>query len=105
MCLEEIGVSRMMKRHFGDPEVEALAIRSMVKTFGVSNRRCMDPADYVYGVLGVLRMYVPRKTDPDEVWKLFLERLSSYISISNHAKRFDLATARNMADVYGILKE
>lgn len=37
-----------------------------------SPRQCMDPVDYVYGVLGIFQLDILRKTDPNEVWQLFL---------------------------------
>ncbi|CDH60916.1 predicted protein [Lichtheimia corymbifera JMRC:FSU:9682] len=47
--------------------------------FHVSARRCYDPVDYVYGVLGLLQIKIPRVTDPTAVWLRFLYELDNYI--------------------------
>lgn len=41
----------------------------------------MDPVDYVYGVLGILQIKMPRMTDPDQVWKRFLSELDNYMEM------------------------
>lgn len=89
--------------------------------FAQSSRRCMDPTDYVYGVLGLLQMDIPRMNDPHAVWTYFLSQVEDLVSSSSHdhhhrhrsgihipaitlvserAKKFDLSKANNMADVY-----
>lgn len=77
----------------------------------------MDPADYVYGVLGIFQMKIPRMADPNEVWKTFLAKLEEYLKnlygnaisrprIIDRARHGDLRKARNMAHVYkGLLTD
>ena len=89
-----------MKLHIDDREGAVLASRYQVKTFARSFRKCMDPVDYVYGVLGILNVYMPRMIDADQVWQHFLEMISSSMPISDRARQFNLATAQSMADVY-----
>lgn len=88
----------------------------LVRSFGDSPRRCMDPADYVYGVLGVFQFKIPRMNDPNAVWQYFLSELEKYLEttgmkndkfsgkritgISDNAYRTDLWKAKDMADVY-----
>ena len=87
-----------------------------------STRRCMDPVDYVYGVLGMLQIKIPRMTDPKKVWQRFLFELDEYldmaafkykdihdhdssiakiIGIRKYAYSIDLTTVDCMGDVYG----
>ncbi|CDH59366.1 predicted protein [Lichtheimia corymbifera JMRC:FSU:9682] len=42
---------------------------SLFDAFAESPRQCMDPVDYVYGVLGIFQIDIPRKTDPNEYQK------------------------------------
>lgn len=58
-----------------------------------STRRCMDPADYVYGVLGMLKIKVPRMSDPNAAWQHFLSILDDlYADYTPGSGRFiDLA--------------
>ena len=90
----------------------------------------MDPVDYVYGILGLFQLKIPRMTDPNAVWKRFLLELQGYLSdiknesfttrdlqgsiyvnsppkkilgIDERALQVNLLTARNMADVYKYL--
>lgn len=91
----------------------------LVEAFSVSTRRCTDPVDYVYGVLGIFQFKIPRKTDPHEVWQLSLHELEDYLKdmendyvkvpwfnndritgISDQARQVDLLKAEKMADVY-----
>ena len=74
----------------------------------------MDPVDYVYGVLGMFQFKIPRMTDPNTVWKLFLSELDVYMEdfknkkfswgritgISDSAYQIDVLKARNMADLF-----
>lgn len=57
---------------------------------------------------------IPRMTDPNAVWQLFLSKLENLLAqddigrtmrISDRARHFDLATAQNMAEVYQELLE
>ncbi|KAI7873782.1 hypothetical protein K492DRAFT_184893 [Lichtheimia hyalospora FSU 10163] len=93
-------------------------------TLAQSSRRCMDPVDYVYGVLGLLQMDIPRTNDPRAVWTYFLSQVDDLITswlhnrerhhyesgnhiaaitVSERAKNFDLSKANDMADVYSNL--
>ncbi|KAI7875155.1 hypothetical protein K492DRAFT_173718 [Lichtheimia hyalospora FSU 10163] len=39
----------------------------------------MDPVDYVYGVLGMLNIKIPRMTEPKAVWQIFLSELDKHM--------------------------
>ncbi|KAI7874422.1 hypothetical protein K492DRAFT_240852 [Lichtheimia hyalospora FSU 10163] len=82
------------------------AFLSVISSLGFSKRRCTDPVDYVYGVLGVLQLKIPRMTDPHAVWQYFVSEMDKRLQsigdssrIAGHA-HFDLRFANNMADVY-----
>lgn len=72
----------------------------------------MDPVDYVYGMLGIFQIKMPRLKDPNAVWKLFLSKFQDHVNenwsqslpitkgISRRARRVDLLKVENMADVY-----
>ncbi|KAI7885178.1 hypothetical protein K492DRAFT_172505 [Lichtheimia hyalospora FSU 10163] len=81
----------------------------------------MDPVDYVYGVLGMLQIKIPRMTDPKKVWQRFLSELDDYmdtagikgeeipnpaasiykvIGIADYAYNIDLTTVECMGDAY-----
>ncbi|CDH58126.1 predicted protein [Lichtheimia corymbifera JMRC:FSU:9682] len=88
-----------------------------------SQRRCYDPVDYVYGVLGIFQFKIPRMTDPNAVWRRFLIELDHYMETTgiknesfggaggritgfcDHAYHVDLRKAKKMADVYRYLLE
>lgn len=115
-------------RNFADLTVDGYALSSpyaffkLIESLGNSPRTCMDPVDYVYGVLGFLLWDIPRMNHPDDVWQAFLSQLEDYITrsleeshymgggivsidISDKARTFDLALAKNMTDVYrGLLQ-
>ncbi|CDS12575.1 hypothetical protein LRAMOSA04769 [Lichtheimia ramosa] len=78
-----------------------------------STRQCMDPVDYVYGVIGIFQIKMPRMKDPNAVWQLFLSKLQDSLNrsdrrdcpgytirISDRAHQVDLLKVENMADVY-----
>lgn len=86
-------------------------ILSLFESFSASGRRCMEPVDYVYGVLGIFQFKIPRLKDPNEVWKLFLSELEKYLenmedtqgrrfSLSPDAYCVKLQEAQDMSDVY-----
>ena len=75
----------------------------------------MDPADYVYGVLGIFQIKIPRMTDANAVWQLFLTEFDHYMrkmknkqvglqgtihGISERARQVNLLKAKDMSDVY-----
>lgn len=86
----------------------------LIWSLGKSTRRCMDPVDYVYGVLGMFDIKIPRMTDPNAVWQLFLSELDDFMmdfkskkfswgritGISDHAYQVNVLKAKNMADLY-----
>ncbi|KAI7874442.1 hypothetical protein K492DRAFT_183931 [Lichtheimia hyalospora FSU 10163] len=93
----------------------------LLDTLGESTRRCMDPVDYVYGVLGMLNIKIPRMTEPKAVWQRFLSELDNYmdmadiksavfymagcdgvkvIGIQQSAYKIDLQQVECMGDVY-----
>ncbi|CDS10612.1 hypothetical protein LRAMOSA11098 [Lichtheimia ramosa] len=96
------------------------SINFLFAAFARSSRQCMDPVDYVYGVLGVLQFDVPRKTDANEVWQLFISELQKLVTdpkritiedeldkvlvsryCSDRARECNLLTAENMCQVFG----
>ncbi|KAJ8652915.1 hypothetical protein O0I10_011449 [Lichtheimia ornata] len=75
-----------------------------------SNRRCYDPCDYVYGVLGMMQIKIPRMTDPNDVWRHFLYELDDLAPIDSgrwmdYADEIDLREVENIGDVYKKLNE
>lgn len=99
--LTEIKISRRYNFITNDsdlPSTRYFKHFKLVNIFANSPRQCMDPVDYVYGVLGVLGLNIPRKSDPNQVWQLFLSELK--VAAKNPAYEFDLSTAQTMADVY-----
>ena len=103
----------------------AYQFKYLISSLADSPRRCMDPVDYVYGVLGILQIKIPRMTNPKKLWKRFLSELDHYmdmagfknedfqtpegytlkiIGIGERAYSIDLMTVKCMGDVYeGIL--
>ncbi|CDH59400.1 predicted protein [Lichtheimia corymbifera JMRC:FSU:9682] len=92
---------------------------SLFEAFAVSPRQCMDPVDHVYGVLGIFQIEIPRKTDPNEVWQLFVTELLKLLTDpkrvmmiedcekeiisrykSDRVRQCNLLTAKNMGEVY-----
>lgn len=98
---------------------------SLIDVFGRSTRKGEDEIDYIYGVLGVLSLDMPRMDkyilEPNEGWRCFLSKLDNFllecmhaqftttnmnqdavrlVTINEEARNIDLSTAQNMADVY-----
>lgn len=72
------------------------------------NRRCYDPVDYVYGVLGMMRIKIPRMNDPNKVWQHFLTKLDDllptrYGRFINIAGHIDLRKYETIGEIYTIL--
>lgn len=100
-----------------EPEMSGITIHDLILSLGESTRRCYDPCDYVYGVLGMLQIKIPRMADADEVWDRFLDELDDYIDnlednelasgalvgTSDRARQINLLEAKNMKDVYNDL--
>ncbi|KAJ8652586.1 hypothetical protein O0I10_011791 [Lichtheimia ornata] len=100
-----------------------IGLVAMFKSFALSARKCMDPLDYVYGVLGLFRFDISRKSNPNEAWHLFISELENYlvdpsrIKIENVYQReiaykllnncqachCNLMSAKDMRDVYECL--
>ncbi|KAJ8652885.1 hypothetical protein O0I10_011485 [Lichtheimia ornata] len=88
--------------------ISADGLYALFLSFKQSSRQCMEPVDYVYGILGILRLDIPRMNDHHQVWKLFLSKLDTLMidlnctkwKISNDAHQVDLLAVENMADVY-----
>lgn len=97
---------------------------NLIDTLGKSQRRCYDPVDYVYGVLGMFQINIERMQDPVKVWRCFLSELDTYMDkhgfkveetfysrcsnsyrISYRALQVDLLNVENMTDVYKDLLE
>ncbi|KAI7875679.1 hypothetical protein K492DRAFT_173153 [Lichtheimia hyalospora FSU 10163] len=87
----------------------------LMRTLGDSARCCMNPVDYVYGVLGMLQIKIPRMKDPNAVWQSFLCEFENYIDggikeemfdckhitgISDRARQVNLQKVDCMGDVY-----
>ncbi|KAI9319105.1 hypothetical protein BX666DRAFT_2025438 [Dichotomocladium elegans] len=67
----------------------------------LDKRTCLDPCDYVYGVLGYLEIRLPRMCDPAEVWQAFLSQVKLQLPKGAPLPvSFDLANAKDMASVY-----
>ncbi|KAI7881123.1 hypothetical protein K492DRAFT_194626 [Lichtheimia hyalospora FSU 10163] len=89
---------------------------ALMSTLGESTRRCMNPVDYVYGVLGMLQIKIPRMEDPNAVWQSFLREFENYIDgdmkdqerppcliitgISDRAHQVNLLEVEHMGAVY-----
>ncbi|CDH54977.1 predicted protein [Lichtheimia corymbifera JMRC:FSU:9682] len=70
-----------------------------------SKRRCYDPCDYIYGVLGMTRIKIPRMTDPNAVWRHFLSELDDLLPLYDerwvdHADEIDLQKVDNIGELH-----
>lgn len=70
-----------------------------------SKRRCYDPADYVYGVLGMMQIKIPRMNDPNAVWWYLLSKLDDLYPLESRswmdrADEIDLRKVEAIDDVY-----
>lgn len=107
----------MQAREFNKQRIEkmkAIDFLRLIGSLGFSSRQCMDPVDYVYGILGMLQIKMPRLDNPADVWTRFLYELGNYmetmgpfeledgniIKINEHAYQIDICRARDMADIY-----
>lgn len=110
----EVSFARKHNQH-GIEEKNVPKFYALIHSLGLSTRRCLDPIDYVYGVLGIFRIKIPRMTDPHAVWQSFLSELDNYMKdikdkrfangsritgISDRAHQIRLLEAKSMADVY-----
>ncbi|KAI9314535.1 hypothetical protein BX666DRAFT_1967612 [Dichotomocladium elegans] len=87
-----------------DDEQERLRAMTMLNSFGTSQRVALFPVDYVYGVLGILDIDLPRFEDPNKVWKIFSKKLQEKYPDVHVPSNVNLGEAKRMQDVYGQLK-
>lgn len=79
---------------------------TVIKSLCSSTRRCYDPCDYVYGVLGMIQINIPRMEDPNAVWRHFLSELDYYTPFyvrhrcTELADEIDLRKVENIGEVY-----
>ncbi|KAI7873501.1 hypothetical protein K492DRAFT_200644 [Lichtheimia hyalospora FSU 10163] len=78
----EISQARAFKKHDAKKN-HACQFTTLIVALGGSTRRCMDPVDYVYGVLGMLNIKIPRLTEPKAVWQRFLSELDHYMDMED----------------------
>ncbi|KAI7878267.1 hypothetical protein K492DRAFT_197001 [Lichtheimia hyalospora FSU 10163] len=97
-----------------DPLSHASIMYVKLQALAECNRTCTNTVDYVYGVLGLIGVHVPRYDQPKEVWMAFLSALDKHfkqyamnpktgvqlMTVSKHATDFDLALAKDLSDVY-----
>ena len=92
-------------------------LRNVFEALESSSRVCAFPVDYVYGVIGMLELDVPRLDHPQDVWKAFLHELRKLLARLTEQdegcmwakvvkdETFDLANAKNLGHVYsGLVK-
>ncbi|KAI7878413.1 hypothetical protein K492DRAFT_170923 [Lichtheimia hyalospora FSU 10163] len=118
-AFKELRFSRELKMDRSSSFLDLSSLVNLFNLFGRSTRQCRIPADYVYGVLGLLRLRTPPMTDPNAVWHHFLSELQlvlnelmqnqfttskagviQLVAINEDAYQIDLLYARSMADVY-----
>ncbi|KAI7885005.1 hypothetical protein K492DRAFT_191297 [Lichtheimia hyalospora FSU 10163] len=78
----EISQARAFSKHDAEKN-HAYQFVVLMLSLGDSTRRCMDHVDYVYGVLGMLNIKIPRMTDPKAVWKRFLSELDNHMDMAD----------------------
>ncbi|KAI7874550.1 hypothetical protein K492DRAFT_199873 [Lichtheimia hyalospora FSU 10163] len=74
----EIFYARAFNEHVAE-KTPAYRFCTLINSLNGSPRRCMDPVDYVYGLLGILQIKIPRMTDPKKLWQRFLFELDDYM--------------------------
>ena len=79
--MQEIFYARAFKKH-GVERTPVYQFCYLIGSLSDSPRRCMDPVDYVYGVLGMLQIKIPRMIDPKKVWQRFLSELDDYMDMA-----------------------
>ncbi|KAI7887153.1 hypothetical protein K492DRAFT_233032 [Lichtheimia hyalospora FSU 10163] len=90
-------------------------IQDVFDSLSGSPRTCMDPLDYVYGILGLLNLDIPRIDNADGLWAIFLskleERLTQMVNditedvnvsftLSKSARDIKLIEAKHVSEVY-----
>ncbi|KAI7887166.1 hypothetical protein K492DRAFT_189579 [Lichtheimia hyalospora FSU 10163] len=74
----------------------------LMVSLGESTRCCMDPVDYVYGVLGMLNIKIPRMTEPNAVWQRFMSELDNHMDMANIKNEVLYVTGIGYAKIIGI---
>lgn len=83
-------------------------LQSTLHKFAESTRTCTDPVDFVYGVIGLLDIGLPRMNNASDVWYAFQRKFKDmrvqqldlhYYSVCKSAP-FDLSQASTMKSVY-----
>ena len=64
----------------------------------------MDPVDYVYGVLGVSNIKMPRMADPKAVWQRFLSELDKYMDMEGLKNKLIQVTRHDGAKIIRVKK-
>ncbi|KAI7887236.1 hypothetical protein K492DRAFT_173569 [Lichtheimia hyalospora FSU 10163] len=62
----------------------------------------MDPVDYVYGVLGMFNIKIPRMTEPKAVWQRFLSELENYMDMAGLKNKLIHVAGNSSAKIIGI---
>ncbi|KAI7875669.1 hypothetical protein K492DRAFT_182439 [Lichtheimia hyalospora FSU 10163] len=99
--MAEISQARAFSKH-DVKKNHAYQFFILLTTLGDSTRRCMDPVDYVYGVLGMLNIKIPRMTDPKAVWQRFLSELDNYMSMADIKNEVFQASKYDSGRIIGI---
>ncbi|CDS06502.1 hypothetical protein LRAMOSA09030 [Lichtheimia ramosa] len=124
-AFKELRYSRQFHKHHVYDMKDPRLLISLMDVFGRSSREALYETDYIYGVLGVLPLDMPRMNkyimEPNEGWRCFLSKLDNFllecmraqltttnmnqdavrlVTINDEARNIDLKAARNMADVY-----
>ncbi|KAI7876077.1 hypothetical protein K492DRAFT_198712 [Lichtheimia hyalospora FSU 10163] len=79
--MAETNHARAFNKQHCDKNERANQFGALFYSLYSSTRRCMDPVDYVYGILGMLKIKIPRMTDPEAVWHRFLFELDNYMDM------------------------
>ncbi|KAI9311610.1 hypothetical protein BX666DRAFT_2031765 [Dichotomocladium elegans] len=105
-----MSIGRIQPSEYDPEEIEQVAIDQLkllklyLASFSTSQRKALYHVDYVYGVLGVLDIDIPRLENPEEVWRVFSDRLQERHPDIHVPRDVDLLKATNMEDVYGKFK-
>ncbi|KAI7881953.1 hypothetical protein K492DRAFT_176594 [Lichtheimia hyalospora FSU 10163] len=83
-------------------------LQSTLHKFAESTRTCTDPVDFVYGVIGLLDIGLPRMDNAHQVWEAFqgkfrdmrVKQLDLHFYSVCKSAPFDLSQAKTMRTVY-----
>ena len=98
--MAEISQARAFNKH-DVKKNHAYQFLILLMSLGYSTRRCMDPVDYVYGVLGMFNIKIPRMTEPKAVWHHFLSELDNHMDMAG-IKRELIHVAGRSGKIIGI---